>query len=283
MEKKQYALVTGASSGLGKATALELASEGYYVFAGIRKEKDKQQFTLHKNISPILLDVAKKQEIENAYQFISETTQNVGLAVLVNNAGINYISAFELADENRERELIEVNLLGAMSLTRKLLPLLHQYVKTSNEKAKIVNVSSMGGFFGLPWEAAYHASKFAMIGFSQSLNYELERLNISVCCFIPGGMKTSIFQKSIDGSAANRNQSNTHLAFYQRNEKHMQKVMQGFDKSAAPVQKAAQTITNLLRKNKMPLKKYFGMDAGFVRVFTWLGLQNVLSKQFTVK
>ncbi len=281
MENKKYALVTGASSGLGNAIVLSLVNQNYIVFAGIRKEADKQQFASHKNITPVLLDVAKKKDIENAYQLISETTQDAGLAVLVNNAGINYISAFELADENRERELIEVNLLGAMSLTRILLPLLHQYAQTEN--AKIINVSSMGGFFGLPWEAAYHASKFAMIGFSQSLNYELKHLNISVCCFIPGGMKTNIFKKSVETSSVYQHQSNQHSAFYERNVKHMQNVMQGFDKSAAPVEKAAQTIAKLLRKNKMPLKKYFGLDAKFVRVFTWLGLQNVLSKRFTVK
>jgi short-subunit dehydrogenase len=283
MEKKKYALVTGASSGLGNAVALSLANKNYTVFAGLRKETDKQLFASQQNIISVLLDVTKPQEIENAFRFISEQTESRGLAVLVNNAGINYISAFELADENRERELIEVNLLGVMSLTRKMLPLLHQYVSSTNSTAKIINVSSMGGFFGLPWEAAYHASKFAMIGLSQSLAYELEHLKISVCCFVPGGMKTNIFKKSVITSSANQRQSHQHSVFYERNVKHMQTVMQGFDKSAAPVEKAANAITNLLRKNKMPLKKYFGMDAKFVRVFTWFGLQNSLSKRFTIK
>lgn len=283
MEKEKFALVTGASSGLGNAVALSLAAENYTVFAGIRKEKDKQIFSSQKKIIPVMLDVTKPQEIEDAFGFISGKTQNSGLAVLVNNAGINYISAFELADENRERELFEVNLLGVMNLTRKLLPLLHQYVSSSSQNAKIINVSSMGGFFGLPWEAAYHASKFAMIGFSQSLRYELSHLNIFVCCFIPGGMKTNIFKKSVEASAAIKNHSHQHSAFYGRNVKHMQTVMQGFDKNAAPTAKAAQTIRNLLRKNKIPLKKYFGVDSKFVRVLTWLGLQGVLKNQFTVK
>lgn len=283
MKKQKYILVTGASSGLGNALAKELSANGYSVFAGVRTEKDKQIFKENNNVIPIILDVAKPEQIHSAVQQISEITQQQGLFALINNAGINYISAFELADENKERQLFEVNLLGAMVLTRAILPLLHKNVSATNTKAKIVNVSSMGGFFGLPWEAAYHASKFAMIGFSQSLRYELEKLNIDVCCFIPGGMKTNIFEKSVVSSSENRNKSNQHFSFYERNEKHMQTVMRGFDKSAAPVEKPAKVIVNLLAKNKMPLKKYFGMDAKFVRVFTWLGLQGLLSNRFSVK
>jgi short-subunit dehydrogenase len=283
MKKQKYILVTGASSGLGNALVKELSAKGYSVFAGVRTEKDKQLFQGNNNIIPIILDIAKPENVTSSVQQISEVTKQQGLFALINNAGINYISAFELADENKERQLFEVNLLGAMALTRAVLPLLHKNVSATNTTSKIINVSSMGGFFGLPWEASYHASKFAMIGFSQSLRYELKKLNIDVCCFIPGGMKTNIFKKSIEASTENCNKSHQHFAFYHRNEKHMQTVMQSFDKGSAPVEKPAKVIVKLLSKNKMPLKKYFGMDAKFVRVFTWLGLQNLLSTRFTVK
>jgi short-subunit dehydrogenase len=282
MENKIYALVTGASSGLGKAVAPCLAQNGYTLFAGIRMEADGHIFISQQNIIPIILDITNPQDIDNAYRFVRDKTKATGLAVLINNAGVNYISPFELADENTERNLMEVNLFGAMNLTRKLLSLLHQHASEARSSAKIINISSIGGVFGLPWEAAYHASKFAMIGFSQSLRYELEHLNISVCCFVPGGMKTNNFKKSIDNSEE-AVQNQTHYAFYQRNLQHMKTVMHRFDKSAALPEKAAHSIARLLKQNRLPEKKYFGTDAAFIRILTRLGLQGFLKNLFTIK
>ena len=284
MNTKIFALVTGASSGLGNAITFELAQHNYAVFAGIRNEADKQQFVSNQNIIPLLLDVTKPQDIETAQRFISDETNNSGLALLINNAGVNYITAFELADENRERQLMEVNFFGAMSLTRKLLPLLHLHISTSNSAAKIINVSSIGGVFGLPWEAAYHASKFAMIGWSQSLRYELEELNISVCCFIPSGMKTKIFQKSIENSGSiSANNQHKHFSYYKRNLEKMNLTMQKFEKGSATTQQAAKAISALLKKGKLPTKSFFGSDAKIIRVFNWLGLIGLLKGQFTTK
>jgi short-subunit dehydrogenase len=284
MKKQKFVLVTGASSGLGKALALDLSSNGYTTLAGVRSENDKLLFSDHPNIVPIILDVSKAESISLAFQFISGKTNQQGLYALVNNAGINYLSAFELADDRKERELFEVNLFGAMQLTRKMLPLLHQFVNSSSRTAKIINVSSIGGILGLPWEASYHASKFAMIGFSQSLRYEVEKLGISVCCFIPGGMKTNIFRRSIAASeVAEPNNFHQHLSFYQKNLKHMNNVMRGFEKSSVAPQQAAKTISKLLRKEKLPMKKYFGADTMFIKIFIWLGLTGLLKGRFTTK
>jgi short-subunit dehydrogenase len=284
MEKQKFILITGASSGLGNALTLELSSNGYTTFAGVRSENDKLLFSGHQNIIPVILDVSKAESICSALQFISDKANQQGLYALINNAGINYLCAFELADERKERELFEVNLLGAMQLTRKILPLLHQFVNSNTTTAKIINVSSIGGIFGLPWEASYHASKFAMIGFSQSLRYELEKLGISVCCFVPGGMKTKIFQKSIAASQAEiQNKFHQHLPFYQKNLQHMNKVMHGFEKNSATAQQAAKAVSKLLRNERLPMKKYFGADAMFIKIFTWLGLTGLLKGQFTTK
>jgi NADP-dependent 3-hydroxy acid dehydrogenase YdfG len=127
VEKQKFILLTGASSGVGNALTLELSSNGYTVFAGVRNERDKTLFANQQNIIPIILDVSKAENISSAFQFISDKTKQQGLYALINNAGINYLSAFELADENKERALFEVNLFGAMQLTRKMLPLLHQF------------------------------------------------------------------------------------------------------------------------------------------------------------
>jgi short-subunit dehydrogenase len=284
MASIKYVVVTGASSGLGNAIAQTLSANGYIVFAGVRKEKDKEIFLNNQNVIPLILDISMPEQVNSAFTLISEKTGANGLFGLINNAGINYISAFELADEEKERQLFEVNLLGAMRLTRKLLPLLHIFVLSNNVKAKIINISSIGGIFGLPWEAAYHSSKFAMTGFSQSLRYELEALNISVCCFLPGGMKTTIFKKSMNVSEDNAPFTDSpQTTYYRKNKKHMIQVMQRFEKSASPVNKASIAIYRLLKKEHMPLRKYFGTDAMFIRFLSWLGLQGVLKNRFVKK
>lgn len=281
MVHKKYVLVTGASSGLGNATVYELSAKGHTVFAGVRTEKDKSVFGGNPNIIPIILDVSKPENIKSATETISQNVNANGLYALINNAGVNYISAFEMADEQKERQLFEVNLFGAMALIRNILPLLHQFVATNKSNAKIINVSSIGGTFGLPWEASYHASKFAMLGFSQSLHYELEALNISVCCFLPGGMKTNIFQKSVAETQTNK--ALLHSSYYLRNTEHMKGVMRKFEKSATTPQKASKAIFVLLQKDKMPYKKYFGTDASFIRIINWLGLVGLIKGQFIKK
>ncbi len=281
MIKRKYVLVTGASSGLGNAIVHEILTSEYTVFAGVRNEKDKDLFANKQNIIPVILDISKPGSISSAFQIIKDTVNQNGLYALINNAGINYLTAFELGDEQKERQLFEVNLFGAMSLTRKLLPLLHQFVAINKSSAKIVNVSSIGGVFGLPWEASYHSSKFAMIGFSQSLRYELEALNISVCCFLPGGMKTNIFKKSVNELQNHAvTVSSPHLEYYLRNQRHMGEVMQRFENGTATPQNAAKVISKLLLKEKMPVRKYFGTDAKFIKALTWLGLEGILKNRF---
>lgn len=278
MKAKKSVLVTGASSGLGHAIAKELAQKQYVVFAGVRREADKSLFN-DPLIIPVILDVTKRQDIESVNTFLGKSTNGDGLFCLINNAGINSISPFELTEEEDERRIFDVNLFGAMALTRKIFPLLHRYVQAAGKRAKIINVSSIGGIFGLPWEASYHASKFAMLGLSQSIRYELEALDIDVCCFLPGGMQTKIFEKSI---LKNQNQTSSHQYsnYYFENVDHMNDVMKRFEKSAAPPEQAAKAIRKLLEKEKMPLKSFFGTDAKFINLLSWLGLTGLLKGQF---
>lgn len=284
MVKRKYVLVTGTSTGLGNALAHLLAKQNYQVLAAVRTENDKQQFLKTENIIPVILDVTIPAQIDKVFDIVKNLPGSNGLYALINNAGINYVSAFELADEQQERALFEVNLFGAMALTRKMLPLLHQYVSTENSRAGIINIASIGAIFGLPWESSYHASKFALLGWSQSLRYELEGLNISVSCFLPGGMKTQIFQKSVGGSSHSRqDQNNLHYAYYRKNQQHMNQVMAGFEKASAPAHKAAGSIARLLGKKTMPAQKYFGKDAQFLRFATWIGLTGLLKNRFIKK
>lgn len=284
MVNEKFILITGTSSGLGKALVRLLSREPYKVIAGVRTEKDKALFANNDFIIPVILDVTKPDQVLNAFEKIDTLTRQNGLFALINNAGINYLSAFELADEYQERHLFEVNLFGAMALTRKLLPLMHRYVSTCQGRAKIINISSIGAVFGLPWESAYHASKFAMKGWSQSLRFELEGLRISVCCFMPGGMKTMIFQKSISKqSFSQQNKDHVHYSFYKNNQENMNNVLSGFEKRSSDTVKAARSILKLLDGDNMPAKRYFGADAAFIRIACWLGITGILKNRFVVR
>ena len=279
MATSKFIFITGTSSGLGFALAQKLTVEGFQVIAGIRKEKDAQLFQDNR-IKPLICDVAKPEDFGRVYNELNDITNGAGLFGLINNAGINYLSPFETAQEQKERAVFEVNLLGPMGLTRKLLPLLHQYVGKHRQRAKIINIGSIGSIFGLPWEAAYHASKFALLGWSQSLRFELEALQIDVTCFLPGGMKTNIFKKSISAPSSIIPKEHPHQNYYHNNLELMHQTMMRFEKSAATAENAAQAVLKLLHKKRPPLKAYFGWDAFFIRTLVYLGMDHLLKNQF---
>ena len=279
MDIPKYIFITGASSGLGLSLAKILDLNNYKVIAGIRKESDRGLFQ-GTQIIPVICDVTKSNDINRVNEELKSITNGAGLAGLINNAGINYICPFELASTDRERDLLDVNLVGPMHLTRKLLPLQHEYVNVSGKKATIINISSIGGVFGLPWEAAYHASKFALLGWSQSIRFELEPLKINVCCFLPGGMKTNIFHKSYNENKVTIPSDHQFKKYYQVNLEHMYQTMGKFEKSAVAPEKAARVLLKVLQRNKAPLRIYFGGDAFFIRVLTNLGVAHFLKNQF---
>lgn len=280
MANEKHIFITGTSSGLGHALAHQLAQNQYTVFAGVRNEEDKKLFK-HPNIIPVICDVTLPSDLESLLPQLESATNGKGLFALINNAGINFISPFEMATEDQERALLGVNLLGPMQLTRRLLPLLHQYVHWSGKKAKIINISSSGGVVGLPWLSTYHASKFALLGWSQSLRFELDDLNIDVCCFLPGGMKTELFRKSVEShSIIPADHSYSH--YYKANMDFMEKVMKKYEKSAAEPAKAAQVIAKLLNKKKIPLKVFFGKDAFLLKWLDKLGITQLVKKETVV-
>ncbi len=191
---KKLIIITGASTGIGRDTALHLARAGYHVLAGVRRELDAASLRAEgvASIEPIMLDVTESEHIEAiAHRLHGET-----LYALINNAGHNYNSAFEYADEARVRALMEANFFGLARLTQRLVPALRRFSERSNETAKIINISSVGGSFGLPWEVFYHASKFAVVGLTEGLRQELWRQKIRAVVVQPGGIQTEFMPKT---------------------------------------------------------------------------------------
>ncbi|MBO2943835.1 SDR family oxidoreductase [Paenibacillus sp. F411] len=193
------ALVTGASSGFGQLIALELASRGYEVMAGVRREEARAELMdlalaagVETRIHAVLLDICLEEQVHAA---VEEASDRWGrLDVLVNNAG-EAVGGFveELSLESWRRQF-EVNVFGTISMTRAALPLLRK-----SEGAKLILMSSISGVIGFPGYGPYAASKFAVEGLGESLAMELEPFGIHVVLVEPGAYGTPIWDKGFRG------------------------------------------------------------------------------------
>lgn len=201
-------LLTGASTGIGRASALLLVDEGYTVFAGVRRTEDAEAL---KNacpvdrvsrLQPVLLDVTHEEDIRAALATIDRHSRD-GLYALINNAGFNLNGVFEYTNEADARSLMETNFFGLAGLSRAALPLLRRYAASHPEEtAKLVNIGSIGSYIGVPWEAYYHASKFAVLGLSEAMRHELRHERVRVVAVCPGGVKTAFIPKTERSLAA---------------------------------------------------------------------------------
>ncbi|MEM9632503.1 MAG: oxidoreductase [Pseudomonadota bacterium] len=179
---QKTALVTGASSGMGKDTAFRLINEGYTVFAAARRI-EKMRDLEEAGATLIAMDISRKDEIANAVSRIMNETRGVG--VLINNAGFGMFGSIEDTDIDDARYQFEVNLFGLAHLTQLLLPAMRYH-----EFGKIINFSSVGGKIYSPMGAWYHATKHALEGWSDCLRIEVEQFGIDVVIIEPGLIQT---------------------------------------------------------------------------------------------
>ncbi|HVT73541.1 MAG TPA: SDR family oxidoreductase [Lacunisphaera sp.] len=186
-------LVTGASTGIGKACVLALSKIGFRVYAGVRRASDGE--SLRKEASGFLtalpLDVTSLEEIHAAFELI-ETAEPAGLFALVNNAAHLKIGPLETSALEDFRSSLAVNYLGPVALIQKFLPLLRK------TEGRIVNVSSTSAHIAPPFASAYAASKFALEGMSDALRVELRDSGVQVSLIIPGAVKTPIWRKALE-------------------------------------------------------------------------------------
>ncbi len=185
----QTVLITGASSGIGLATALYFQERGWNVVAGVRRPDYATQLVGLDHLLCLRLDVNDQQTIDAAVQ---ETIGTFGkLDVLVNNAGYGTVGAFECSKEEQVLQQFETNVFGLMRMTRAVLPYFRQ-----QKQGVLINVSSIGGRITFPLYSVYHSTKWAVEGFSESLQYELAPFNIRVKLIEPGAIKTNFYHRS---------------------------------------------------------------------------------------
>jgi NAD(P)-dependent dehydrogenase (short-subunit alcohol dehydrogenase family) len=191
MKNNRSILITGASTGIGKACALTLDEKGDKVYAGVRKEEDEDALCREASgkLVPIILDVTKGDTIARAAELISADT-DYPLYGLVNNAGIGISGVVEATPESELRNLLEVNVIGLHAVTRAMLPMLRK------NKGRIINVGSSASFMASPGGSSYAASKFAVRAITESLALEMKPFGVSVSLVAPGAIESEIWGKS---------------------------------------------------------------------------------------
>lgn len=188
-------LVTGATSGIGRHAAIDLAHRGYRVFAAGRNrdallELDRLGLA---NLSPLALDVTDAASIERTRDAIDEATEGHGVDVLVNNAGYGDFAPLEEVDDAALRRQYDTNVFGLMAVTRAFLPAMR-----ARGAGRIVNVSSIGGRVTLPLFGAYNSTKYAVESLSDALRMELAPFGIQVSLLEPGPIRTEFATRALD-------------------------------------------------------------------------------------
>jgi NAD(P)-dependent dehydrogenase (short-subunit alcohol dehydrogenase family) len=187
-------LVTGASSGIGRTIATTLAAQGYYVYAGARKQKDLDALNKLDNVSAIALDVTKQTDIDAAVKTIAEAGR--GLYGLVNNAGVSNYEALVEVEVDTLQFVFDVNVFGVYRVTKAFMPLIIE------AKGRVTSISSMAGVVSSPIMGVYSMSKHAVEAYTDTLAVEVARLGVKVSVIEPGRFRSQINQSAIKRMAA---------------------------------------------------------------------------------
>jgi NAD(P)-dependent dehydrogenase (short-subunit alcohol dehydrogenase family) len=187
-------VVTGCSTGIGKACALRLERAGYTVFAGVRREEDGRALAAESSggIRPLLLDVTDAEQIAAAVASVESALGASGeLAGLVNNAGVAVYGPLELLPIETLRGVFEVNVIGHVAVTQAFIPLLRL------SKGRVVMIGSSSGFLTPPFLGPYASTKCAMESITDAFRRELAPWGIEVCIMEPGAVRTPLWDKSV--------------------------------------------------------------------------------------
>lgn len=192
IDMEKSVVVTGATSGIGKATALSLDKAGFKVFACVRKESDGEELKrlTSDKLTPVQLDLSSENSIASAADQIRDLTGN-NLFGLFNNAGVTVCGPLALSAVSDVKNLIDVNITGLLLITREIIP-------SMERKGRIVNMGSTMGFMAPPLLVSYSASKYALRGITRSLRLELKPLDVFVSLVEAGSIDTNLWDKAYE-------------------------------------------------------------------------------------
>lgn len=253
---KQAVLITGASSGIGKACALHLDKLGYRVFAGVRKPSDGEslQKIASARLTPVYIDVTEEGSIAAAKDMVERDMGVSGLFGLINNAGLGLAGPIEFQSLSDLRQQMEVNLIGVVAVTKVFIGLLRQ------GRGRIINIGSISGVSSMPFQGAYCATKFALEAISDALRLELRPWGISVSIVEPGDIETPAWQKGLN--AANKmleSWPSQAFALYGPIVEMMRKMAQ--EPRGLPAEEVAKVVARLLGATTPKARVLVGTDA----------------------
>ncbi|MDU4694507.1 MULTISPECIES: SDR family NAD(P)-dependent oxidoreductase [Paenibacillus] len=183
-------VVTGTSSGIGRATAEQLAAEGFHVLAGVRRQEDANKIK-RKNIEPVIVDVTQVDTLKALAERVEQDPLGRPLRAVVNNAGIAVNAPLEMVPLDEFRRQIEVSVIGQVAVIQALTPAL------LNSGGRVVNIGSLGGKVSMPGFGIYSAAKYAMEAINDSLRREMSSFGLKVIMITPGGVSTGLSEQGI--------------------------------------------------------------------------------------
>ncbi|MGE0624855.1 MAG: SDR family NAD(P)-dependent oxidoreductase [Pseudomonadales bacterium] len=261
-------LISGCSSGIGRATALHFAGKGYRVFAGVRKEADAASLTAADgsgNLEPVMLDVTSVEQCQAVADLLAATLGPSGLDVLVNNAGVGDGAPLEFVDPEMVRHTFEVNVMGPLLLTQSLLPLIRL------ARGRIITVGSISGKLSGPINGPYSMSKFAVEAFCDSLRAELAPQGIQVSLIEPGPVETPMLLgvPALVETAKSTLPAEA-LALYGDQIRGMANYFAALGRRASSPLDAAKVIERAVESRRPKTRYLVGRDAKIGAVLKWL-------------
>lgn len=256
-------LVTGTSSGIGKTTALHLERLGFKVFATVRNQGDAQAIRSESSggLVPVLMDVTDQASIVSAKEQVSQAVGEAGLAGLVNNAGVGFVSPLEFIPLEELRWIFEVNVFGLMAVTQTFLPLIRQ------GRGRIVNLSSTASIVVAPFHGPYSASKLSVNGLSDALRLELKPHGVQVSLVVCGSIKTPMWEK---GDALNRRVSKDFPPqawnLYGEPYRKLREYFYRLGKAGVPPEAVSRQIVHALTARRAKSRYYVGPDANLYKI-----------------
>ncbi len=248
-------LVTGASTGIGRATALRLDAAGWRVFAGVRREEDAEALREagSPNLEPLILDVTDPEQIAAAATRIG--AEPGGLSGLVNNAGVAIPSPLETIPIEDFRRQIEVNLTAHVAVTQALLPAIRI------ARGRVVFISSIGGRIAFPLTGAYHAAKFGIEAVGDVFRQELRPWGIRVAIVEPGSIDTPIWDRGERTADEIGGRSPQREALYGKAIESYRKVVRSTAERGIAPEKVAKAIEHALSARRPRTRYLVGLDA----------------------
>jgi len=251
------ALVTGSSTGIGRATALRLDAAGWRVFAGVRREEDAESLRVaaSERLTPVRLDVTDAGQIAAVADLLATELCSAGLDGLINNAGVAIPSPLETIPIDDFRRQVEVNLTGQVAVTQALLPRLRA------ARGRIVFITSIGGRIAFPLTGAYHAAKFGLEAVGDVFRQELRPWGISVSIVEPGSIDTEIWDRGEQTADEIGERTPAREELYGKAIASYRKVIRDLAERGIAPEKVAETIEHALSARRPKPRYLVGIDA----------------------